>query len=149
MFFFCQNPNISNRAYVDENGAEQYASQTYTVEVARVTGVTLDKKEAEVKSDKTLTLKATVTPSNATNKTVTWSSSDSTVVRVSQNGKITGAILQGDLAYGGILQQLIARKIDVTKVKKPIFDVDYSDFFHVRDNFEFWLNSFGELTASI
>mgnify|MGYP003291928498 CR=1 FL=1 len=57
---------------------------------------------------------------------------------VHKNGKIVGAILQGDLAYGGILQQLIARKIDVTKVKKPIFDVDYSDFFHVRDNFEFY-----------
>lgn len=57
---------------------------------------------------------------------------------VHQNGKITGAILQGDLAYGGILQQLIARKIDITKVKKPIFDVDYSDFFHINENFEFY-----------
>lgn len=57
---------------------------------------------------------------------------------IHKNGKITGAILQGDLAYGGILQQLIARKIDVTKVKKSIFDVDYSDFFHVKDNFEFY-----------
>lgn len=57
---------------------------------------------------------------------------------VHQNGKIIGAILQGDLAYGGILQQLIARKIDVTKVKKPIFDIDYSDFFHMKENFEFY-----------
>lgn len=57
---------------------------------------------------------------------------------VHKNGKITGAILQGDLAYGGILQQLIAHKIDITKVKKPIFDVDYSDFFHIKDNFEFY-----------
>ena len=57
---------------------------------------------------------------------------------VNKNGKITGAILQGDLAYGGILQQLIARKIDVTKVKKPIFDVDYSDFFHIDENFEYY-----------
>ena len=57
---------------------------------------------------------------------------------VHKNGKITGAILQGDLAYGGILQQLIARKIDVTKVKKPIFDVDYSDFFHIDENFEYY-----------
>ena len=57
---------------------------------------------------------------------------------VHKNGKITGAILQGDLAYGGILQQLIARRIDVTKVKKPIFDVDYSDFFHMKENFEFY-----------
>lgn len=57
---------------------------------------------------------------------------------VHQDGKIVGAILQGDLAYGGILQQLIARKIDITKVKKPIFDVDYSDFFHVNENFEYY-----------
>ena len=57
---------------------------------------------------------------------------------VHQNGKIVGAILQGDLAYGGILQQLIARKIDITKVKKPVFEIDYSDFFHVKDNFEFY-----------
>ena len=57
---------------------------------------------------------------------------------VHKDGKIVGAILQGDLAYGGILQQLIARKIDVTKVKKPIFDIDYSDFFHTKENFEFY-----------
>lgn len=55
-----------------------------------------------------------------------------------KDGKILGAVLQGDLAYGGILQQLIARKIDVRKVKKPIFDVDYSDFFHINDNFEYY-----------
>lgn len=57
---------------------------------------------------------------------------------VHKDGKIEGAILQGDLAYGGILQQLIARKIDVTKVTKPIFDIDYSDFFHTKENFEFY-----------
>ena len=57
---------------------------------------------------------------------------------VHKDGKIEGAILQGDLAYGGILQQLIARKIDVTKVKKPIFDIDYSDFFNTKENFEFY-----------
>ena len=57
---------------------------------------------------------------------------------VHKDGKITGAILQNDLAYSGVLQQLIARKIDVTKVKKPIFDIDYSDFFHMKDNFEFF-----------
>lgn len=56
---------------------------------------------------------------------------------VHKNGTITGAILQGDLAYGGILQQLIARRIDITKVKKPVFDIDYSDFFHMKENFEY------------
>lgn len=58
-----------------------------------------------------------------------------------RNGRIIGAVLQGDLAYSGILQQLIARKIDITKVKKPVFDIDYSDFFHMKENFEFYFEN--------
>ena len=57
---------------------------------------------------------------------------------VHKDGKIIGALLQNDISYGGILQQLIARNIDVTKVKKPLWDIDYSDFFHMKDNFEFY-----------
>ncbi len=56
---------------------------------------------------------------------------------VHKDGRIIGALLQGDLAYGGVLQQMIARRLDVRKVKKPLFDIDYSDFFHIKDNFEF------------
>ena len=56
---------------------------------------------------------------------------------VHKDGVITGVILQGDLSYSGVLTQLIRRKIDVTKIKKPLFDVDYSDFFHMDDNFQF------------
>lgn len=79
-----------------------------------------------------------VNPEDDSYSVETKETADSYKKIVHQNGKITGAILQGDLAYGGILQQLIARKIDVTKVKKPIFDVDYSDFFHTKDNFEYY-----------
>lgn len=57
---------------------------------------------------------------------------------IHKNGKIYGAILQGDLSYGGVLSQLIAGKIDVSKVKKPLFEIDYSDFFHTKENFEFY-----------
>lgn len=57
---------------------------------------------------------------------------------VHKNGKIIGAILQNDISYGGILQQMIARNIDVTKVKKPLWDIDFSDFFRMKDNFEFY-----------
>jgi NAD(P)H-nitrite reductase large subunit len=57
---------------------------------------------------------------------------------IHKNGKIYGAILQGELSYAGVLTQLIAHKIDITKVKKPIFNIDYSDFFHVDKNFEYY-----------
>ena len=56
---------------------------------------------------------------------------------VSKDGVIVGALLQGDLAYGGVLQQMIARRLDVRKVKKPLFEIDYSDFFHEKKDLEF------------
>ena len=56
---------------------------------------------------------------------------------VHKNGKIYGALIQGDLSYAGILTQLIAQKIDVSRVKKSLFSIDYSDFFALKQNFEF------------
>ncbi len=59
---------------------------------------------------------------------------------VHKDGVIVGALLQGDLSYAGILTQLIRAQIDVSKVKKPLFKIDYSDFFHITENFEFTYN---------
>ncbi len=54
-----------------------------------VTGVTLDKNEAEVAVGGTVSLTATVAPSNATTKTVTWESDDEDVATV-DGGVVTG-----------------------------------------------------------
>lgn len=56
---------------------------------------------------------------------------------IHKDGKIYGAILQGDLSYAGVLTQLIKECIDVSKVKKSLFDIDYSDFFNIEQNFEY------------
>ncbi len=53
-----------------------------------VTGVSLNKTSATLDVGGTVTLKATVTPSDASNKTVSWSSSSSKIATVS-NGKVT------------------------------------------------------------
>lgn len=51
--------------------------------VIRVSGITLDKSSVEVKANTpAFTLKATVTPANATNKTVTWKTSNASVADV-------------------------------------------------------------------
>lgn len=57
---------------------------------------------------------------------------------IHKDGKIYGAILQGDLSYSGVLTQLIRRKIDISKISKPLFNIDYSDFFNEKANFEFY-----------
>ncbi len=53
-----------------------------------VTSVTLDKTTASIVADETVTLTATVNPSNASEKTVVWTSSDETVATV-ENGVVT------------------------------------------------------------
>lgn len=54
-----------------------------------VTGVTVDKTEAKMKVGETLRIIAEVSPSNAANKNVTWSSTDTSVVTVSDTGLCT------------------------------------------------------------
>lgn len=55
-----------------------------------VTGVTVAPSTAQVQTGQTLQLSATVAPSNATNKAVTWSVANSAVASVNQNGLVTG-----------------------------------------------------------
>jgi hypothetical protein len=54
-----------------------------------VTGVTLDHKERTVPQNGTVTLTATVSPPDATNQTVEWTSSNTTVATVA-SGTVTG-----------------------------------------------------------
>lgn len=60
-----------------------------------VTGVTLDKTELSLFTGNTETLTAAVQPADATNRDVTWSSSDDTVATVDKNG-IVSAVGAGE-----------------------------------------------------
>ncbi len=52
--------------------------------------VKLSKNEATIEKGKNLTLKATLTPSDLTDKTVTWESSNTAIATVSSAGKVKG-----------------------------------------------------------
>ena len=74
----------------DPLGADA-AKLTYTdgSTVIDVTGIALDKNELALKTGDTAKLTATVTPDNATDKTVRWTSSDDAIATVSEDGTIT------------------------------------------------------------
>ena len=57
--------------------------------VYKVTGVTLDQTDLTLFTGQSEQLTATVTPDNATNKNVTWSSDNETVATVDANGNVT------------------------------------------------------------
>ena len=77
-----------------QNGALKH---TVTVKQAgriEVTSVELDQTSLKLKPEETTTLVATVKPDNATDKTVTWTSSDASIATVDETGKVT-AIKEG------------------------------------------------------
>lgn len=87
-------PDFANVALSDTN-FEEFTTQTVNDGakvnvVIPVTGVTLDKDTLALDTgdNKTATLVATVDPNKATDKTVTWDSSDKTVATV-ENGVVT------------------------------------------------------------
>lgn len=66
------------------NLVKQYADALYEPKstTVAVTGISLNKSSLEVAANGTGTITATITPSNATNKNVTWTSNDTSVATV-------------------------------------------------------------------
>ena len=80
---YFQGTTSSSSSYV------VYLFKKTSGEQVDVTGISLDPTTASVDIGKTVSLTATVSPSNASNKSITWSSSDETVATVS-GGTVTG-----------------------------------------------------------
>lgn len=70
------------------DGSGVSASCTYTV-VKLVNSITLNKTSSTLRLGQSETLTATVLPTDASNRSVTWSSSNTNVVRVSSTGVVT------------------------------------------------------------
>ena len=69
------------------------ASAEITVIPVQVTGVSISPKAASVDLGRTIQLTASITPSNATNKNLSWSVSDETIISVDDRGTVTGLSL--------------------------------------------------------
>ena len=77
-------------ASIRSSGYSTGTESVGAVEQVKVTGVTLDKTSLSLKVGESAALTATVSPENATNKSVTWTTSDAKVATVDAGGKVTG-----------------------------------------------------------
>ena len=75
-------------ATITAKAGDKEATCAITVVATPVTSVTLDRTSASLKAGETVTLTATVKPDDATDKTVTWTTSDASVATV-ENGVVT------------------------------------------------------------
>jgi uncharacterized protein YjdB len=80
---------------IDENG-DLKPYNANPVQTVDATGIALDKTSLDMNIGDITNLIATVTPDNATNKNVTWTSSDSSIATVDSTGKVT-AIKEGSV----------------------------------------------------
>ena len=101
------------KATINITGKGDYSgkkSVTFTIAYKLVSKITMNRSSATVLAGNSLQLKATATPSNAYNKTVTWKSS-SKYVTVDKNGKVT----VNAKAPGGIVVTITATANDSSK----------------------------------
>ena len=86
-------PNIS--FYIDNNKLKvtcDGANKDFPLQSIMAAGITISGGNSISVKGGTTQLSATVTPSNATNKSVTWTSSDNTVATVDSNGLVTAKV---------------------------------------------------------
>ena len=91
------------------------------VDPNEVSGVSLDKTELSLYEGKTATLTATIVPSTATERSVKWSSSNTSVATVDANGTVTGvkagtAVISATTVDGGYTA---ACQVNVVEQPKP------------------------------
>lgn len=84
--------NIVPKSYVvsfNSNGGSTVASQS--VEDGKKAGVSLDKTSINLKAGDSAVLTAAISPADASNRNVTWASSNTSVAAVDNKGKVTAA----------------------------------------------------------
>ena len=117
-----------------------------TVMSIPVSGVQLDRTMTTINEGESLTLTATIWPGNATDKTITWSSSDEKIATVSSSGKVT-AITEGVATIfaqakdGG---SFASCKVTVTAEYVNFPDANFRKY--MLDNFD--LNKNGKISLS-
>jgi hypothetical protein len=115
----CGESQTNDEKQTIEQTTEQTTNDTPKSEsqTVVVSGVTLNKFELSLEVGENETLTATVTPDNATDKSITWASSDSAVATV-ENGKVTAVAAGTTTITAKVGEKTATCTVTVTKSNK-------------------------------
>ena len=129
----------------DANGACDSTIKLYTKRnnsSGLVESVSLNKASLGLKTGENETLKATITPSGATNQSLRWYSSDTSIATVDENGKVVGKAKSGTAVITAVSSngksaacnvEVVYQNLPVTKVKISGFDSHTKRIDHSTD----------------
>ncbi|MBR2315259.1 MAG: Ig-like domain-containing protein [Clostridia bacterium] len=131
-----------------KDGSGKKATVKVTVnkkKTVKVTSVDLDRNSMSLTPGKTYTLSYDISPSNATNKDVTWKSSDTSVATVSSSGKVT-AVAVGSAVITATAKDGSGEKDTCRVTVKPVLvsGISLSKTYHEGD-----IGSTFRLTANV
>ena len=112
----------------EDGGKTAICDVTVVAKIYSVESVSLDKTSVELIEGEVISLTATVTPDNATNRSVTWTSSDESVATVTE-GKVTAvkagtAVVTVTTEDGGKTANCEVKVIDTVAVNGVVLDRD-------------------------
>ena len=118
----------------DKSGKHDPVSVNISQEAFVAVGsVELDKAEAEIEIGSSITLKASVKPENATDKTITWSSDKPEIATVDADGLVRG-IAEGSATVTATAGSASAScKVTVVKTREEVIRGALLDLYHALD----------------
>ena len=107
-----------------------YGTLEITVEAILITNITVTGSSTTLEEEQQLQLQVSITPDTATDKSVTWSSSDDSIAEVNQNGLVSAkkegnvritATANDDSEVYGYIDIEVTKKAEVTEFDASIF----------------------------
>ena len=128
------NLNVKDVTINDGEMTKDYIEQNGLVTInVPVTGVSLDRQSLTLEKGKSQKLIATVSPSDASNKTVTWSSNDTNVASVDGQGNVTAktkgtAVISAKIgSYTAKCNVTVTQPIEGVTLDKTTLDLERGD----------------------
>lgn len=116
--------------YIVVTSADGYSSECKVVVTQDATGIKLSATNLTLGVGDSYAVGATITPQNATDKTITWTSQNPSVARVTNDGKVTGVsvgtaiiaakIKSGEVAYLTVTVKDVVKSLALDQSSKTI-----------------------------